>query len=204
MAKNETKRMTWFDITLEQYHVIEKIQEQYPDDSALHIMKYIYGDDVEYLPLTEYARRMEELQFLGEPIPKTNLKLNYRINGTDYELDITPADMTTAQFIDAQNYIKDASPIENLLSVYLIPKGKKYAEDYDIEKVKKDVLSLPMPEVIAITSFFQNWLVRFVKVFRACLKRKMRKGMDKETADKIRRLMDEAERNMALAFCPMS
>lgn len=204
MAKNETKKLTWFDISLEQYHQIEKIQNEHPDDSAIQIAKYLFDIDLEFLPVTEFCRIMDELQFLGEPIPKTNLKLNYRINGTEYELDITPADMTTAQFIDAQNYIKDASPIENLLSVYLIPKGKKYAEDYDIEKVKKDVLSLPMPEVIAITSFFQNWLVRFVKVFRACLKRKMRKGMDKETADKIRRLMDEAERNMALAFCPMS
>lgn len=205
MAKNEQKKMTWYDITLGQYKQIEKIQAQHPDDSAIHIIKYLYGDDIEYLPIPEYAKRMDELQFLGETVPKSNLKLEYRINGTVYELDITPADMTTAQFIDAQNYIKDGGDVQNLLSVYLIPKGKRYAEDYDVEKVKKDVLSLPMPEVIAICTFFQQWLARFVKVFRRCLTSRMKKGtMDKETEKKIRRLMDEAEKNMVLAFSPMS
>lgn len=203
---NTTKKMDWYSINLGQFKQIEKIQLEHPDDSAMQVVKYLYGDDIEFLPIPEYVRRIEELRFLGETIPTAPLKIEYRINGTVYVLDITPGDMTTAQFIDAQNYIKDGGDVQNLLSVYLIPKGKKYAEDYDIEKVKKDVLSLPMPEVVAICSFFQNWLVRFVRVFRRSLTRQMRKnkGMDKETAEKIRRLMDEVEKNMALAFSPMS
>ena len=199
--KEEQKKMTWYDITLGQFKQIEKIQREHPDDSAMQIMKYIYGDDVEYLPITEYAVRMNELQFLSEPVPTPALKLEYKINGTVYALDITPADLTTAQFIDSQNYIKDGGDVQNLLSVYLIPKGKRYAEDYDIEKVKKDVLSLPIPEVMAICSFFQKWLVRYVAIIRRYLNKQLRKGKaDKETLRKVRELMDKAEKNIHGAF----
>lgn len=192
--------MTWNDITLQQYRQIEKIQAEHPDDSAIHIINYLYGDNIESLPLAEYARRMEEIQFLSKNIPSAKLKLDYVINGNKYELDITPADLTTAQFIDSQNYLKQGGDVQNLLSVYLIPKGKKYAEGYDVEKVKNDVLSLPMPEVMGICRFFQNWLAKFVKVFRHCLTRQMKKGMDKGTVEKIRIMMDEMEKNMVSAF----
>lgn len=201
MAKNEQKKLDWYSINLGQFKQIEKIQREHPDDSAMQIMKYIYGDDVEYLPITEYAVRMNELQFLSEPVPTPALKLEYKINGTVYMLDITPGDLTTAQFIDCQNYLKDGGDVQNLLSVYLIPKGKRYAEDYDIDKVKKDVLSLPIPEVMAICSFFQKWLVRYVAIIRRYLNKQLRKGKaDKETLRKVRELMDKAEANIHGAF----
>lgn len=200
---DKKKKIDWFSITLREFRVIDRIQREHPEDSASHIAKFIYGnDELEFLPVPEYLSLIGDLAFLGEPIPKAPIKMKYKINGRSYSLDLNAGNLSAAQFIDAQNYINDNAPVESLLTVYLIPEGKRYNEGYCVDEVREDILSLPMPEVVAITSFFQKWVGRFVGIFQRYLRRQIRKAkIPKEEEKRIMSMMEEAVKSLHLGFC---
>ena len=96
--------------------------------------------------------------------------------------------MSTAQFIDYQNYIKN-NRIEEILSCFFVPAGHSYNDGYDIEKVKKDLLSLKITDAYALAFFFELQLKMYCRLFHRYLLRSMKKAkMSKETIEATKKL----------------
>ena len=71
-------------------------------------------------------------------------------------LDFTQ--ITVAQMMDFS--VLSVDPIENiekLLAIFLIPKGKKYNDGYDLMEVQKAILKMSFNELSPLLAFFLKW-----------------------------------------------
>ena len=149
----------WYDITLNKYLELQSVESSETDilikNSAYISIVYDipYSDN---LQLKDYNRMTNDLRFLSTPIPTTEVKKQYG----DYELDKNIGNVTLAQFIDFKTYAQQ-NDLLGCLSVFLRPKNTKYLEGYDIEEVKAYVGNMPIPDVLAVYTFFLNYLKRY-------------------------------------------
>lgn len=173
--------MNWNDITLKQFYEIQDILSVEDDYTVFNLIDYLYNVDCQSLPIKELKKY--DISFIKEPIPDVKLKNKYTINGTVYKSNYNLTKVTVAQFIDYQNYIKN-KPVkyEDILSIFFIPeKFDTYNTNYDIEKVKSDLLELPIDVVHSICFFFGRQLKIFFLLFRFSLIRQVKKmKMDKQ------------------------
>ena len=71
-------------------------------------------------------------------------------------LDFTQ--ITVAQMMDFS--VLSTDPVENiekLLAIFLIPKGKKYNDGYDLLEVQKAILKMSFNELSPLLAFFLKW-----------------------------------------------
>lgn len=185
----------WKDISLGKMKGLEKIGEENKglnefELSCLYI-SYLYECEAKDLNFKEFQAYAQSLTFLGEPIPETKLKLEYNINGKEYSLDINPASFTAGQYYDFSQYnLKEKKDLIDFLSVILIPKGHTYCDDYNIEDVKEELLSLPMPDVNAIVNFYIALVKRLAQLsqtFSLRLIKKAKKKMTKEEYEGLKK-----------------
>lgn len=173
--------MNWNDITLKQFYEIQDILSVEDDYTAFNLIDYLYNVDCQSLPIKELKKY--DISFIKEPIPDVKLKKEYTLNGNVYKSNCDITKVTVAQFIDYQNYIKQPQlRLEDLLSVFFLPKGcKDYNKDYDITKVKEDLLELPITVANSIGFFFGRQFKIFFLLFRYSLIRQVKKmKMDKQ------------------------
>lgn len=185
----------WKDISLGKMKGLEKIGEENKglnefELSCLYI-SYLYECEAKNISFKEFQAYAQSLTFLGEPIPETKLKLEYNINGKEYSLDINPASFTAGQYYDFSQYnLKEKKDLVDFLSVILIPKGHTYCDDYNIEDVKEELLSLPMPDVNAIVNFYIALVKRLAQLsqtFSLRLIKKVKKKMTKEEYEGLKK-----------------
>lgn len=118
---------------------IESINILNKEVAMLAVLCDVEEDDIANLTQNEYRKLIAQTDFLKE-MPKVKVEDNYTINGNKYSLFLTMQNMTIAQYIDFQTYYKDVNNnFAECLSCFLIPKGKKYGEGYDIAEVIKDI-----------------------------------------------------------------
>ena len=71
-------------------------------------------------------------------------------------LDFTQ--ITVAQMMDFS--VLSTDPVENiekLLAIFLLPKGKKYNDGYDLMEVQKAILKMSFNELSPLLAFFLKW-----------------------------------------------
>ena len=173
--------MNWNDITLKQFYEIQDILSVEDDYTVFNLIDYLYNVDCQSLPIKELKKY--DISFIKEPIPDVKLKKEYTLNGNVYKSNCDITKVTVAQFIDYQNYVKQPQlRLEDLLSVFFLPKGcKDYNKDYDITKVKEDLLELPITVANSIGFFFGRQFKIFFLLFRYSLIRQVKKlKMEKE------------------------
>ena len=164
------KDLSWSDITLEQYMLIQEIKKQDSLDIMVELIKILLKiEDPEELPYTEFLKYTQQLEFMSKEIEKVPLKDTYQINGRNYKLENNVMLLSTSQVIDYRNYAKEDNHIAKLLSVFLIPEGHKYNDGYDIEQVVNDILDLDIKTVISMLDFFTTCWKEFIKVSVAYL-----------------------------------
>lgn len=118
---------------------IESINILNKEVAMLAVLCGVEEDDIANLTQNEYRKLIAQTDFLKE-MPKVKVEDNYTINGNKYSLFLTMQNMTIAQYIDFQTYYKDVNKnFAECLSCFLIPKGKKYGEGYDIAEVINDI-----------------------------------------------------------------
>lgn len=161
--------------------------------NLLSILCDVSVEEIEDLPLTEFSKLVKQTEFLKE-MPKVDIKDSYVINGKKYVLCANVSKMTTAQYIDYQTLIKNADKnVKELLSVFLIPKGKKYGE-YDLEEVMYDIYNyFPIADARAVSFFFTLVLQSLTKATLISLERRtkkeLKKAKTKEEKEKIEMLL---------------
>lgn len=161
----------WKDITLRQFNKIQEYLETPDDYTTLNIIDIIYGEDSANLPISQYMQKYANaLDFLLTPIPTVDLKTSYTLNGTIYDSNINLSTLTTAQFVDYQNYAKKSPILTNeILSVFIIPQNHSYNDGYDLEKVKNDILDMDMPTINTLAFFFKKSYLLLLNVFLTSL-----------------------------------
>lgn len=153
------------DLTIAKYQELysvdwEDMEEIDRQVAIISILSDKTEEEVLALPLTEYGKLAAQTEFLTrEPNVKNRTPNKVKINGREYEVLKDINDMTAGQYIDYQQYLSlnDVTKyLPNLLSCFIIPKGKKYGE-YNVQDVIEDIrFNISVEEALNIAGFFMK------------------------------------------------
>ena len=188
---NTKHMLKWSDI---KYRTLLDIREaaniEDENERVYAIMEAVFGEDVLDLPLKDFNEKCKELQFLQKEIPNDLHVKDIKVNGREYYFDGLLGKITTAQYIDFQNYQKNEDE-HKAFSVFIIPKGHKYNDGYDMEQVFNDILDVPVPVLFSASFFFIRQFELFIRIFRRYSIKQMKKlGLPKEAMENLEKVVN--------------
>ena len=155
-------------ITIEKHKQIQKLlkDNNVEDMQAVQAeLLAIYADtDVDSVmsyPLTKYHKLVEKFYndyFTDFSHAEPAIKDKYTAGDMVLIPMLDFTQITVAQMMDFS--VLSVDPIENiekLLAIFLIPKGKKYNDGYDLLEVQKAILKMDFNEVSPLLAFFLKW-----------------------------------------------
>ena len=183
--------LKWSDI---KYRTLLDIREaaniEDENERVYAIMEAVFGENVLNLPLKDFNEKCKELQFLQKEIPNDLHVKDIKVNGREYYFDGMLGKITTAQYIDFQNYQKNNDE-QKVFSVFIIPKGHKYNDGYDMEQVFNDILDIPVPVLFSASFFFSRQFELFIRIFRRYSIKQMKKlGLPKEVMENLEKVVN--------------
>ena len=195
--------MNWTDISIKQYNEIKDLylDENLSDEDRLILqINILYNVDALKLKTSELHKYVNDMKFLGSKIPKMKIKKEYQLGNNTYTLKKDLRNLTVAQWLDFQNFLKDGGSdtdnYANLLSVFFFPKGEtEYGDGYDIEEVRRDINNhLSIAEAMSIASFFLLYrktllLLSLLYTRRETLKTPLTKVEKKKVKKEMRKLI---------------
>ena len=188
---NTKHMLTWANITYRQLLDIREAANIEDENERVYaIMEAVYGEDVLNLQLKDFNEKCKELSFLQKAIPNDLHVKNIKVNGREYYFDGLLGKITTAQYIDFQNYLKNEDE-QKAFSVFIIPKGHSYNDGYDMQQVFNDILDMPVPILFSASFFFIRQFELFIKIFRHYSIKQMKKtGLPKEVMDNLEKVVN--------------
>lgn len=204
----ELKYNNWNDITVNVFERLKAIKIESNDIldelntniSILSVLCDVDEDTIANLEVGEFNRLLNQTSFLAE-MPKAKIQDKYVINGKQYEVHLAINQMSMAQYIDFQTFCKEKDKyMKNIIACFLIPKGKKYGEGYEIEDVLKDIGDMSIVNAHSIMFFFIISFRALTKTMLTYLVKKMRKEMKKEKNIEIVNKMKEAISQIEVAM----
>ena len=195
--------MNWTDISIKQYNEIKDLylDENLSDEDRLILqINILFGVDALKLKTTELHKYVNEMKFLGSKIPKMKIRKEYKLGSNVYILKKDLRNLTVAQWLDWQNFLKDGGSdtdnYANLLSVFFFPKDvDEYGDGYDIEQVRSDINNyLSIAEALSISSFFllyrkTSLLLSLLYTKKQILKTPLTKENKKKVKKEFRKLI---------------
>lgn len=158
--------MNWSTITYRQLIALrDAIDIKDEEERLITLAQIIFGDSIIDLPLSEFKQKCLELSFLQKEMPTDLTVKEVKVNGREYYFDGLLGRITTAQYIDFQNYLKEKDEAKSF-SVFFIPKGHKYNDGYDMNQVFEDIMDMPAPILLSASFFFKRQLETFIKIFQ--------------------------------------
>lgn len=193
----------WDELTLNEVLQIQQIisadiNDTYKASNILAVLAGVEVDVIEDLPIRQFSQLVSNIGFINQDPPKRNHQDTYDINGHRYRLSANITDITTAQYIDYQSYMKEENPdLCKITSVFLIPDGHKYNDGYDIEEVWKDIGDMLYVDVMALAFFLRKQFALYTMITTDSLSEEMkRKKMSKKRIKETTLPLD----NMALSL----
>ena len=154
------------------------------------ILTGLTDDEVLALPITEFTECCAKAKFLDKQCPENlipGVSRSYPIGGFVL-LPVTDIrKITTAQYIDFKTFEKDKEhKFVEMLSCFLVPRGKEYNEGYDILDVHNAIREeMSVAEVLALLAFFfKEWVGLIRSTLSSSIKDAMRIE-DKETRERM-------------------
>lgn len=201
------KYKNWTDINVNTFKRLRDIKTDIHSDidaleaniSLLSILCDCSEDDISNLNTSTFTKLLQQTDFL-KSLPKIDIKDKYVINGKKYELFLTMKEMSVAQYIDFQTYFKEKDKYFNeLLSIFLIPKGKKYNEGYDIAEVINDIGEhLSILDANSIMFFFVISFQSLTKVTLNSLIKRLKKMKNEVEKEKLEKAITELKKIQVL------
>ena len=168
------KQMTWYDVTLYQFEKLQDlIKIENEEERMFAIAELLLGEEVTNLPISEFVNATKRLSFLSDEIETKTPPKNLELNGRKYTVDCLLGRISTAQYIDFQNHLK-GNDVAVTLSVFIIPKGHKYNDGYDMLQVIDDIKSIPIPIVNSLSFFFSRQFKESMRIFQSYLTKEMK------------------------------
>ena len=152
--------------------------------------------DIYNLPIDEYRELSTKLNFLSKEydgevlIAKTYTIGKWHLIPTEDFRKIT-----TAQYIDFQTFMQEGEKrVIEILSTMLVPKGKKYAQDYDVVELQKTLReSLSVADALSLFAFFFVQFSQLIKDSLISCKEMLKKAKDKEKKASLMKKIQELE-----------
>lgn len=135
----------------------EDIDELHKQVSIISILTGRDEEEIYDLPIEDYKVLASKTHYLRNPYDGEVLTAKtYAIDGMLLQPVEDFRKITTAQYIDFQTFAKDAEKnIVEILSTMLVPKGKKYNQDYDILKLQDSLRRhLSVADALSLFAFF--------------------------------------------------
>lgn len=155
-------------ITIEKHKQIQRLLKENNVEDMQEIqaeLLAIYADtDIDTImsyPLTKYHKLVERFYndyFTDFSHAEPKIKDKYTAGDMVLVPMLDFTQITVAQMMDFS--VLSTDPIENiekLLAIFLIPKGKKYNDGYDLMEVQKAILKMDFNEVSPLLAFFLRW-----------------------------------------------
>ena len=175
------------------------IDDLHKQVSIISLLSGMAEEDVYNLPIGEYKVLAAKSQFLMKEYDGEVLTAKtYIVDGWT----LIPVEdfrkITTAQYIDFQTFAAEGEKrIVEILSTMLVPKGKKYNQDYDVIELQEALRrSLSVADALTLFAFF---FVKFHQLMRDSLtssKEIVRKMKDKEKKKALMERIQEAENSL--------
>lgn len=196
--KNTWEELTFNEVLQIQQIISADINDTYKASNILAVLAGVEVDVIEDLPIHKFSSLLPNIEFLHNDPPKCNHQDTYDINGRKYCLSANITDITTAQYIDYQSYMKEENPdLCKITSVFLIPDGHKYNDGYDMEQVWKDVGDMLYIDVMALAFFLRKQYALYTMITTDFLSEAMkRKKVSKKEIKQTLLPLD----NMALSL----
>lgn len=118
----------WDKITVKQYYDIISILDDDPVVVNESLIKLLFNKEMGDLPLIELQYYLNELKFLQEDCPDVKLQKSYTIKDMVFKPMLDLRKLTTAQFIDYQEFTK-RNDHKHILNCLLIKDGEKYGDN---------------------------------------------------------------------------
>ena len=187
---------SWDKINGNQYWSICDILND-PDDNDMDksakLCCVIEGMDIEdfyNLPINEATEKINKLSFLNSfSLIKHYTPKNLVIDGQKYNVMSDMSKFNVSQFIDYENFIQQPlrENYDKILSIFIIPDGCKYNDEYDISKVQEIIRErITFREVQSLLGFI---MIEYIKSFLTSLQYSIK--MVKKMEGKERQEMEE-------------
>lgn len=161
-------------------------------DKQVKIISILTGKDEEFileLPIATYQRLSGKLGFLYGDLPTaTRLASVYKIGKFELVPVTDMRKVITSQYIDFQSLHQAGfeSHFVEILSCILIPKGKKYCQDYDILEVQNAIRSgLSVFDAASMYAFFLVSCKASIKDMLTFSLKQVKKIKDKQKREMI-------------------
>ena len=155
-------------LTIEKHKQIQKLlrDNNVEDMQAVQAeLLAIYADtDTDTImsyPLTKYHKLLEKFYndyFTDFSHAEPKIKDKYTAGDMVLVPMLDFTQITVAQMMDFS--VLSTDPVENiekLLAIFLLPKGKKYNDGYDLLQVQKAILGMDFNEISPLLAFFLKW-----------------------------------------------
>lgn len=172
----------------------EDIEELHKQVSILSVLTGREEEEIYDLPIGDYKDLVSKSEFLSQPYEGEILTAKtYALEGWVLQPVEDYRKITTAQYIDFQTFAKDAEKnIVEILSVMLIPKGKKYNQDYDIIELQNVLRrSLSVADALSLYAFF---FVQYIQSTRDSLISSKEAAMKLRDPEKRKRVLREIQK----------
>lgn len=169
----------------------EDIEELHKQVSILSVLTGREEEEIYDLPIGDYKDLVSKSEFLSQPYEGEILTAKtYALEGWVLQPVEDYRKITTAQYIDFQTFAKDAEKnIVEILSVMLIPKGKKYNQDYDIIELQNVLRrSLSVADALSLYAFF---FVQYIQSTKDSLIYSKEAAMKLRDPEKRKRVLKE-------------
>jgi len=198
------------DLSVGKYLEIRKVLKQQGQeelDMQAQVMAILQDKSVEEVlnySLPKYSEYVRQMDFLGEkPVNKAECPRHLNINGKKYDVIRKIEEINAAQYIDYQTFLKSEDPdskLAEILSIFIIPEDKKYADGYDIVDVISDIKEyLPITIALNICFFFLKRELDSLQRTAICLEWMMKIWRKKKAKTKEQEaLLKEAEKQMSI------
>lgn len=159
-------------------------------DKQVRIISILSGmaeADILALPVPEYKRIAAATEFLIHPCQEGRMAKSYRLG----DLVLVPTQdltkITAAQYIDFQTLSQEGEEkTVELCSVFLVPKGHKYADGYDIADVQDAIRRhLSVQDVVTLAAFFLRKYAELIVFSLTSCKRELRRTRDPKLEAKL-------------------
>lgn len=196
-----TIKKSWKDVTIDEYFdLCERLSDDTLTDYEKIIIKiaFITGkreEEIWNLSWSDFRNLQVESLWMEEFQLKENVKFkSIEINGEKYSIDTNLQNFTVAQYIDFQTFFPKRKTNErvigNILACFIIPKGKKYAEGYNIQELVENINSnLDIMTANEIMFFFlKQYLISIratANYFNWILKRMKKKSKNSQEIEAV-------------------
>lgn len=155
--------MEYTDISISTYLEVQQTiaNKGLTDDQRMvEICKALFNIDIENLPVAEAVELMDKAtKLLSSNFKSSDSPIVSKLNINGTKCTVTDMDsMTFSQFIDYQNFSKDANThLIDILAVAIVPCNAHYNDgSYNLSEFKESLSKLPITTALSIVNFLVN------------------------------------------------